>query len=112
MERHHLGLRAYFLTWIGLLLLTGLTFGLSFAPLGSFDVAVALAIATLKATLVAVFFMHLYEQRGVTRLVLVVSGVFVALLVSLLVADVVTRGDAGAWPPDQGSARPSKRDPR
>jgi cytochrome c oxidase subunit 4 len=112
MEKRHLPLRAYILTWVGLLALTGLTFGLSFAPLGGFDIPVALTIAALKATLVAVFFMHLYEQRGVSRLVLAVSAVFVALLVSLLAADVATRDNAGAWPPDQGSERPSKPDER
>src|SRR5512137_2569835 len=54
-------------------------------------VVVALTIATVKAALVAVFFMHLWEEQGVARLVLVVSAVFVALLIGLTMADNATR---------------------
>ena len=52
---------------------------------------VALAIATVKAALVAVFFMHLWEEKGVARLVLLVSAVLVALLIGLTLIDNMTR---------------------
>jgi cytochrome c oxidase subunit 4 len=45
----------------------------------------------VKAALVAVVFMHLWEERGIARLVLVVSAVFVALLIGLTLADNATR---------------------
>jgi cytochrome c oxidase subunit 4 len=44
-----------------------------------------------KGTLVALFFMHLIEQRFVNRMVLLISVLFIALLVTLVVADVATR---------------------
>jgi cytochrome c oxidase subunit 4 len=54
-------------------------------------VVAALAIATVKAALVAVFFMHLWEEQGIARLVLVVSALFVALLIGLTLIDNMTR---------------------
>ena len=107
MATRQLRVRAYFLVWSGMLVLTGLTFALSFARLGSLDIVAALSIASIKAALVAAFFMHLYERPGATRLVPLVSCLFVVLLVALTVADVMTRDGPGAWPPDQGSLLPS-----
>ena len=41
--------------------------------LGAANIFIALAIATTKATLVVLFFMHLWDEGGVNRLVFVVS---------------------------------------
>ncbi len=47
-----------------LLVLTGVTVGVSYIPLGFFNVPAALAIACLKVSFVLLFFMHLkYEGR-------------------------------------------------
>ena len=42
--------------------------------LGAVNLPLALAIATIKATLVVLFFMHLTEAHGANRLVFVVSS--------------------------------------
>jgi cytochrome c oxidase subunit 4 len=89
--RRHVSARAYVLTWLALLALTALTFLLSRQELGSLEVPAALAIALLKGGLVAVFFMHLLEQRSVNAFFFVVGVLFVVLLVGLTAADVVTR---------------------
>jgi cytochrome c oxidase subunit 4 len=72
---------------------------------GGWAVVVALSIAATKGALVALFFMHLWDQRGANRLVFLTSLVFVALLVGLTVADNATRfplanppGSLGGWP--------------
>jgi hypothetical protein len=54
-------------------------------------VAVALSVAVVKATLVALFFMHLWEHGGVNRLVLGTSVLFVVLLIGLVLLDNATR---------------------
>ena len=54
----------YFSVWIALLLGTFLTYKAAFIDLGRFNSAVALIIATTKALLVALFFMHL---KGATK---------------------------------------------
>src|SRR2546430_857056 len=59
--------------------------------LGTWALPLALTIAIAKSTLVILFFMHLYEQRGANRLVILTSFLFVALIISLTVADVATR---------------------
>ncbi len=91
-EGKHLGPAQYVMVWVALLVLTGVTVAVwkTDLSLGA-RVAVALLVATVKAALVAVFFMHLWEEKGVARLTLVVSAVFVALLIGLTLADNATR---------------------
>ncbi len=91
-EGKHLGPMQYVLVWAALMVLTGVTLAVwktefSYAA----RVVLALSIATAKAALVAVFFMHLWEEKGVARLTLVVSAIFVALLIGLTLADNATR---------------------
>jgi cytochrome c oxidase subunit IV len=73
---------------LALLVLTGLSFGLSFAPLGAAGPPVALGIAGVKVLLVAAVFMHLREAVFATRFVGVVTVLFIALLCLGVVADV------------------------
>ncbi len=94
----------YLAVWIALLLLTGLTWGLSRSHVPGFaGVAIALGIAIVKGTLVALFFMHLWDRPGPSRLVLLSSLVFVALLIGLTLLDVSTRSPL-ALPPDADTA--------
>lgn len=84
--------RRYVLALIALLLLTALTFGLHFAPLGgSLGVSVALVIAAVKVGIVAAVFMELRDAFAATRLVAAVSVAFVALLCLGIVGDVAFR---------------------
>ena len=81
----------YLVCWIALVLLTGLTFALSAVDLGGWSLVLALGIALTKGSIVALFFMHLWDHVGAIRLVLVTAVLFVAVLSSLVVADVLTR---------------------
>jgi cytochrome c oxidase subunit 4 len=95
----------YVLVWGALLALTALSLALSFAHLGPTDVAVALVIAAVKTALVAVFFMHLAQERFSVAM-LPALGVFLfLLLVALTVTDVATRSTFPRTPlPDVGEA--------
>jgi cytochrome c oxidase subunit 4 len=103
---HHSHLKRYVIVLAALLAGTILTFlaaKIHFS--GPVHVAISLLIATAKGSLVALFFMHLWDQRGANRLVFLTSLVFVALLVGLTVADNATRfplanppGSTGALP--------------
>ena len=96
----------YALVWAALLFFTLLTYGLSRLHIpGGWGVVVALSIAITKGALVALFFMHLWDQRGANRLVFLTSLVFVALLIGLTLSDNATRfplsnppGSDGALP--------------
>jgi cytochrome c oxidase subunit IV len=89
-------MRRYLLTFAALLLLTGLTLGLSFASLGAFAMPVALLIAAGKSLLVALFFMHLVEHGGSARLAFIIGIAFALLLIVLATLDVVSRASLPA----------------
>ena len=103
---HHSHQARYLAVWVALLVFTVLTYALARVHLpGAWAVLVALTIAITKGTLVALFFMHLWEQAGANRLVFATSLVFVALLIGLVITDNATRfplanppGSAGALP--------------
>jgi cytochrome c oxidase subunit IV len=60
-------------------------------PLGAFQVPTAMAIASGKALVLALFFMHLVEQPRVHALVLGVSLILLVVFIGLTAADVATR---------------------
>lgn len=82
----------YFGIWITLLLCTYITYKAAFVELGQYNAAVALGIATLKATLVALFFMHVWHaSEKLTKLVVIVALFFLLLLLGLSMSDYATR---------------------
>jgi cytochrome c oxidase subunit 4 len=81
----------YVVVWVVLLFFTGLTYFTGTAHLGKWALPIALTIAVVKSSLVAIIFMHLRESSGATRLVFVTALVFVSLLLFFTVADVATR---------------------
>jgi cytochrome c oxidase subunit IV len=75
-----------------LIVLTVVTAGVAFINLGPFNPVVALLIATIKATLVVLFFMHVKGASEKLTAAVVVSGFFfLAILISLSLADYLTR---------------------
>jgi cytochrome c oxidase subunit IV len=85
-------LKMYFGIWIVLLLCTYITYKAAFIELGRFNAAVALGIATLKATLVALFFMHVWNaSEKLTKLVVIAALFFLLLLLGLTMTDYATR---------------------
>jgi cytochrome c oxidase subunit 4 len=92
-------IRFLVLLGVALLALALLSLGLAFLPLGPFAVAVALAIAALKAWLVARHYMELGTSHGAVRFVAASALFFVLLLVLLTAADVLTRAPPPLLPP-------------
>lgn len=83
--------RTYVLVWIGLLTLLLLTLGSAYLPLGWLNGAVNLAIATAKALLVMIFFMHLRSSHYVLRIVAAAGFFWLAILIGLSLADFLAR---------------------
>jgi cytochrome c oxidase subunit IV len=85
-------LPTYFAVWIALLFGTWLTYSAAKLDLGAFNAAVALIIATTKALLVVLFFMHLRHAREKLLKLVVISTVFFLLILLILsMADYSTR---------------------
>ena len=78
---------------IVLLILTCITVAASYVQFGSglANVAIALTIATIKATLVATFFMHLLHDRPINAYILILAFVFLALFLGFSYGDVASR---------------------
>jgi len=82
----------YFSVWIALLVGTFLTYEVAKIDLGVFNSAVALIIATTKALLVALFFMHLKgASEKLLKLVVISTIFFLFILMALAMADYGTR---------------------
>lgn len=75
--------------WGALLFLTVVTVGVTWVNLGPLSVPVAIGIATIKAILVALFFMHLKYDRPFNAVVLVSSIFFVILFLGLALLDTL-----------------------
>ncbi len=86
----HLG--TYFAVWAALLAGTIITYFVAKVDLGVYNAAVALIIASTKALLVALFFMHLKgASEKLLKLVVVSTIFFLILLLALSMFDYGTR---------------------
>ena len=81
--------RGYLMVFGALLVLTMVTVGVSYLDLPEAEtVVVALTIATIKASLVALFFMHLKGERPMVKWPLALTAfLFVGLLASVLYSE-------------------------
>jgi len=73
--------------WALLLILTALTVVASRVDLGALNIWIALGIATLKAVLVLLIFMHMLYERPINFIVLGTALLFVFLFISVVLLD-------------------------
>lgn len=90
--------KQYAYVFVVLLVLTFTTTWASYFDLGKLNVVVALVIATIKASLVVLFFMHVYWVSKLNKIVVVSGVAWLVLLLWLTLTDIVTRG----WLPFPG----------
>jgi cytochrome c oxidase subunit 4 len=75
--------------WLGVLLV--LTVAVSFVNLGHWNVPIALAIATIKATLIVLVFMHVRYGSPLVRLFAAGGFLWLAIMFAFIAADVLVR---------------------
>jgi cytochrome c oxidase subunit 4 len=95
---HHIvvGPGVYLVILFALLLGTALTVWASYVDLGLWNPVIALAIATTKAVLVVLYFMHVKYSTKLTKLT-IIAGIFMFLtLISMTLADYISRA-WGSW---------------
>ncbi|MGE5571238.1 MAG: cytochrome C oxidase subunit IV family protein [Rhodospirillales bacterium] len=73
---------------ITLTVITVLAAGIDF---GAGNVVIALAIATLKASLVALFFMHLLHEKAMNSIIFVSGLIFLGVFLALTMIDTGAR---------------------
>jgi cytochrome c oxidase subunit 4 len=90
-EHHIIAPRTYYLVFAALIVLTGLTVGVSFLELGAWHTTVGLLIASTKALLVILFFMHVLYSTRLTWVVALSGLVWLAILIGLTLNDYLSR---------------------
>jgi cytochrome c oxidase subunit IV len=86
----------YAIVFATLLVFTGVTVGAAYVDLGIMNPVIALAIASFKAVIVILFFMHVKYQSKLVKLT-VISGFFTFLvLTTMTLTDYISRA-WGLW---------------
>ena len=92
MSEHIMSSKLYYGIWIALMILTVVTATVATVDLGPFNTIVALVIATSKALLVILFFMHVkYTSEKLTKVVIIASIFWLLILLFLSLTDYSTR---------------------
>lgn len=76
--------------FVSLLVLTVLTVSTGMMGLGEYEIVASLGIAFVKATLVAMFFMHLIHDKPFNQMLFVFSLAFIALFIGFTAMDSQT----------------------
>ena len=95
-EHHIVTPMTYTIIFATLLTFTGITVGAAFVNLGIFNPIVALLIASIKAVIVILFFMHVFYQSKLVKMT-VAAGFFTFLvLITMTLTDYISRA-WGLW---------------
>ncbi|MEP6961441.1 MAG: cytochrome C oxidase subunit IV family protein [Acidobacteriota bacterium] len=93
-ETHqHGGPAVYTANLICLLVLTAITVGASRINFGTANVVIALTIATIKAILVGLFFMHLRWDKPVNAIIMMAGFLFLGIFLTFDLLDLDNRKD-------------------
>ncbi len=88
----------YIAVFLGLLVLTGMTVGQSYVDLGKLNIVIVVLIATMKASLVVTFFMHLRWDNKFNALIFISTIFFIGVFFAYTLHDTDRRGELD---PDQ-----------
>jgi cytochrome c oxidase subunit 4 len=92
MGHHHVSSSAmFFNVLVALLILTVVTVGASRIDFGPANMLIAMLIASVKASLVILFFMHVKWDTAINKIVFLSSFLFLSLLFVFTLADQATR---------------------
>jgi cytochrome c oxidase subunit IV len=91
VSEHIVSPKVYLAIFAALMIGTTLTVWAAFQNFGPFNVVIALGIATFKATLVVLYFMHARYSPKRTQLVIVCAIFWLAIMLGLTLSDYDTR---------------------
>jgi cytochrome c oxidase subunit 4 len=90
-EQHIVPKRIYFIVFVLLIIMTWVTTFVATVDLGRWNIFVALAIAIFKASLVALFFMHVWYSTRLTKMIVSASIFWLIIMLFITMADLWTR---------------------
>jgi cytochrome c oxidase subunit 4 len=91
MAEHVVPPRTYYTVFAALMVLTVLTVGASFVPMGPWHTLVGLGFGAAKAGLVILIFMHLWYSPRLLWLVLAAGLFWLGIMIVLTLTDYLTR---------------------
>ena len=86
----------YGMVFVTLLIFTGVTVGAAYIDLGIFNPIIALAIASFKAVIVILFFMHVKYQSNLIKLTVAAGFFTFIVLITMTMSDYISRA-WGLW---------------
>jgi cytochrome c oxidase subunit 4 len=86
----------YCYVYVALLIGTGLTVGAAFIDMGALNPVIALAIASTKAVIVILFFMHVLYQSRLVKLTITAGFFTFLVLITMTLTDYISRA-WGMW---------------
>jgi cytochrome c oxidase subunit IV len=92
-EHEHGGTAVYTKTLIALLILTALTVIAAGFDFGQANVVIALAIATIKGSLVVLFFMHLRWDKPLNAIIVMAGFLFLGIFLMFTLLDFDSRNN-------------------
>jgi cytochrome c oxidase subunit 4 len=91
VSEHIVSPRIYLVIFTSLMIGTALTVWAAFQNFGAFNIVIALGIATIKASLVVLYFMHARYSPGRTHLVIICAVFWLAIMLALTLIDYQSR---------------------
>lgn len=83
--------KIYLYVYLALMVLLGLTVGVTFIDLGVFSLIGTITIAVVKAVLVILYFMHVRHSNRVIQVYAIGGFVWLSILIGLTLSDYLTR---------------------
>jgi cytochrome c oxidase subunit 4 len=87
-EKHIVNTKTYIFVWVVLLCLTGLTIKAAQMKMGEWSMVANIAIASMKASLVLWFFMHLKYEKRLFKLLIFVPLITISIIIGLTFFDI------------------------
>ncbi len=92
MSQHVISVRTNLIIFLALMVLLVLTIAIAFLDLGSLGLAIAMLIATIKALLIILYFMHVRFSSPLTWIFSSAAFFWLAIMFTLTLNDYLTRG--------------------
>lgn len=90
-SKYHGHGKTYLKVWMVLLIFTAITVWVSYHNFGTYNILVAMLVASIKGALVCLFFMHLKYDHRANQVIFLSAFFFLAIFISLTASDELFR---------------------
>jgi cytochrome c oxidase subunit IV len=97
MKQHISAIQTNVNVFIPLMILLIATVGAAYLPLGFLHFPTAMTIATVKAVLIVMYFMHVKFSHRLTAVICAASFLWLGIMIALILTDYMTRYPYRDW---------------